>query len=366
MKKIISLTLLLLTVFLLSSCSADEYAEFVCPVSGEDKALVSLNLDKDCVSNSINLKSIVPAKVCYVEETDTVFFSSGDCIYQLTDGKTIPLVKMEGIALNAADGILFFINPTFSVMPESNITYENDESMDAVNDTGPMYSLDLSSMKLKKLADDVSNLSVYKDKIFFRRCKSETEWTEKYGEITTVTTLIYECDFDGGNERQIYKAFAPENGCSVWQQPENHIMTLYNVETDEETFLAEEYGDTVGSECIYKGYAYYLTETFSSNKTTVKKVSVADKTVEAYSPQGAYIVDYALYKGEICMLDLTDGLFITEGDNVMGCLHSYEGQTFSYTSLYTAGDDLFALKGRELYRLTIDEDRVVTEQKMGE
>ena len=129
--------------------------------SQEELNLIRLNAGQSNYSNSVNLKGDVPGKMCYVEETNTLFYSDKDGLFQKTGEKTVKLLDTPVSALNIANGKLYFIIP---------------EGENAIREFGKAYRMELSDGRTECIIDeDITHISIYKDRIFFQKIGDPTE-----------------------------------------------------------------------------------------------------------------------------------------------------------------------------------------------
>lgn len=118
-------------------------------VSAERRAeLALINEGKTAGGNSLNNKnhSASSGLCCYVEETDTLYFSEGGAIWQKNGDELFALAELNAVSLNFAQGKLYFI------------LAENDMS---VFRTGSLCALDPESGVITTLySGDVSSVVV--------------------------------------------------------------------------------------------------------------------------------------------------------------------------------------------------------------
>lgn len=322
-----------------SEISATETSAF----SAEELGLLRLNAQQSNYSNSVNLKGGIPGKMCYIKETETLFYSNGNGLFQQTGGKTVKLLDTPVSALNAADGKLYFIIP---------------DGETSGNAHGKAYRIDLTDGETECIIDeDVTNISVYKDRIFYQKI---TDVKSVEGGGTAYAMSFFGCGLNGEDRAQIFNfAFSFEDDlCVTHDGGSINIMDLSNG-TSEKLF---DEPDGVRSLSIYNGSVYYIRTNYSTLNDVMIRIDIADKTVEEFSAKG-YIEDYGFIGGKLCVYDLVT--FFLEED---GTLRQYDGTKRTYMSLYTCNGKVYGISGEKLYEIVLTNDngiRSVTENEIG-
>ena len=91
--------------------------------------------------------------MCYVSETDTLFYSDNSGLYQKNGSAVIQLSDDNAMSLNLYDGKLYYM------IPKGGTIFE----------CGNVYCLNLSTMEKELIISaDVYSLSVHSDSIFYQ------------------------------------------------------------------------------------------------------------------------------------------------------------------------------------------------------
>lgn len=360
-RKILKITTVLLSAFVLSSCAGFNTPEFAKDtlrfLSAEEKELIALNAEVEYVPNSVNLQGYYPSKVCYIEKTDTLFYSDNENLYQLTEGKTITLFNTEAAALNVADGNLFFIA----------VDDGNGSSL-----YGSVYRFNLKEQKLQKILNEqVLGISVYSGNIFYFVLETE-EASEKI--------VCYRCDYNGKNIEELDGfAFNQENGILpvFFRNGEDKGIYLENTVSGEKSFLTDDVDLYERTLAFCGDYIYALANAdtpVSDNpnmlvtNSRIKKINTADGSVTEI-PFGInlYIADYTVCDDILYAYDnmYNTILKVTPDGTKLG--YSAAGSGYSvYRAIYSCGGEVYAMKtNNKLYRLSfLEEDgkRIVAEE----
>lgn len=311
--------------------------------SVEELDLLRLNAEKSNYSNSVNLKGGFPGKMCCVGETDTLFYSDQNGLFQQTGGKTVRLLETPVSALNIAGGNLYFIIP---------------ESEAAGHDRGKAYRMALNDGETECIIDeDVINISVYKDRIFYQKI---TEFKEAESGGISYAVGFFKCGLNGEERTQINDfAFSSEGDICVTHYGDSISIISLSDGTSEK--LLDE-PDGVKNLSIYNGSVYYIRTNYKTLKDVLISVNLSDKTVGEVSA-GEYIEDYGFIDGKLCVYDLVD--FYLDED---GKLMKYDGAKRTYKSLYTCGGKVYGMSGEKLYEIVPNNDngiRCVSENEIG-
>lgn len=293
---------------------------------------IRLNLGKSVENNSINLKCDIPAKMCYVPETDTVFYSDKNGIFQKNGSKVVHLSDENATSLNLYDGKLYYVIP-------------NGKEK---SDMGKVYCLDLSTMKKKCIINEnVYWFSVHNDKIYYLESK-ENELENGYYELVTTDM---ECDLNGENQKSSPKEeLVYQNGISA-SFYDGVIKTL-DVKSGTEKILYEEPYDA-SQLCIYENSIYYICNNYDIlDLNSAKRIDMSGGEPEKFS-YNTYFLDYGFSDGMLCFYD--GGAFYRIGaDNQVTKITS-EGD---YRAVYTCGNDLYVLKANNtIARISFREEK---------
>lgn len=361
MKNIKNWVLILLFTFLLSGCDkpdpvpqenppsvseeqesneSDESNVFI-DFSQEELDLLRINIGQSNYDNSINLKGRIPGKMCYVPETDTLFYSDSSGLYQKNGESVIKLLDESVISINIADGKLYFILPI---------------GENRYGSYGKLYQMDLSSGVTDcVIEEEIGNASVYKDRIFYLK----HEIIELEEGAYAIKKSYFKCDLSGSNSEEISdKSFFFGDDICVFYT--DHAIQALDLSTNEVTGLAEE-SEAATDLSVYRGCVYY-TRNIAGVVDTAVKIDLTDGSVTELKAKGAYFEDYGFVDGKLCLYDTV--FYLAEGENLVKyeCSQTYRG-------IYTCGDKMYGLKpGGKLCELYFDSGHgygFVTETEIG-
>ena len=285
---------------------------------------IRCNLGKSSENNSVNLKCEIPAKMCYVSETDTLFYSDNSGLYQKNGSAVIQLSDDNAMSLNLYDGKLYYM------IPKGGTIFE----------CGNVYCLNLSTMEKELIISaDVYSLSVHSDSIFYQTAEMKVLDNGSY--MLGLTSM--ECGLNGENAEKCYgKEFVYQNEMSVFFSG-GEIRTLD--ETSGTEMLLYEETQNAGNICIFGNSVYYICNDFDNiHSNSVKKIDLSDGELEIFSLKQSsgdpvYFLDYGFEDGVLCLYDGIS-FYRAEPD---GKFTKYESKN-AYKSVYTCGNDMYALK----------------------
>lgn len=298
----------------LSGCGKTESLSF----SREEFEQIKLNADKSNYSNSVNLKGGNPGKMCYIEETGSLFYSDSSGLYQTNGEDTVRLLDEPAMSLNIANGSLYFI------IPEG----ENNGFF------GKVYRISLADGKKECIIDDdISNISVYKDRIFYMKTE---EITPEEG-THLIKKSYYKCGLDSSGNEQISDFSFSFDGDICVTRADNEIKTI-DLSNNEAVSIADE-PEMVSELSIYNGYIYYIRTNRSGYNTSFVKISLEDNSMSEYKEVGAYFEDYGFIDSKPCVYAAEGGFYLLEGESLVKyeCFNTYSG-------LYSCGSKLYGLK----------------------
>lgn len=344
--------ILLSVLLLLSGCNKSENEEFdnsgnfnIPSFSQDELDLIQMNVEQSNFSNSVNLKGSIPGKICYVAETDTLFYSDSYGLFQKNGDNIITLLDKSVISLNLVDGILYFIIP---------------EGDDGDGLYGKAYRMNLENGKTECIIkDNISNMSVYKDKIFYRK----TEVTEVEDGVISIATSFFKCTLTGEDNEQIRDySFLFENDSSV--SVSEGSIRVKDLQSDTINAVADE-PNMVSRLSIYKNCIYYIRINRASLNTTAIKINLADNSITECYKGGAYFEDYGFLDDKLCLYDIGNAFYIAENEDA----EKYECSE-NYTGIYSCGGKMYGLKPNgNLYELYLEDEngfRSVSETEIGE
>lgn len=347
MKKFfVLLSILFLLSFLLSGCNKEENEKFdnggdfiIQSFSQDEFSLLQMNVGQSNLSNSVNLKSSIPGKICYVDKTDTLFYSDRDGLFQKNGDNIINLLDKSVISLNCVDGALYFIIP------------EGDDELN-----GKAYRMNLENGKTECIIkDNISNMSVYKDEIFYLK----TTVTEIENKVLEFATAFYKCTLNGEDNEQIgdYSFYFENDSCV---SASGGQIRVKNLQTGVVNAVADE-PNMVSELSIYNNCIYYIRSDRSSLNTTAIKINLADNSVTEFDNNNAYFDDYGFLDGKLCLYG-GNAFYIAENSAIYECSEHYD-------SIYSCGGKLYGLKlSGKLYELHLKDEngiRSVSEIEIG-
>lgn len=349
MKKIFVLMSVLL--LLLAGCNNNENTEFgkiydlnMQSFSQDELDLIHINVGQSNFSNSMNLKCSIPGKMCYVRETDTLFYSYDDGLFQENGDNVIRLLDEPAISLNFVDGMLYFIIP------------EGDDNGWIY---GKAYRMDMDSGKTERIIeDDISKLSVYSDGIFYLQST-----VAEYGDgVFGVATSFFKCALNGeGNEQIDDFSFTTENNLCVSKIDD--VVRVKDLQSGTITVVAEE-PNMAFNLSIYNNHIYYIRLNSGGSDTAAVVIDLADNSVTEYYRKGAYFEDYGFLDGKLCLYDIGSAFYLLENEGLV----KYECSD-SYKSIYSCGGKLYGLKpDGKLCELHLEDDngtKSVSETEIG-
>lgn len=346
------LSVLLSILLLLSSCSNSANEEFdssgdhISQSFSEDEIdVIQKNSGLSNFSNSVNLKCSTPGKMCYIEETDTLFYSDSHGLFQKNGDNIITLLDKPVFSINLANGILYFIIP---------------EGDDGEGPYGKAYCMDLKDGSTKCIIDDnISSMSVYKDKIFYRK----TAVTEREDGMILVATGFYKCALSGENTEQIQDFFFLfDNDLSVSASDDS--IKVKDLQNDTVNAVADE-PDMVSNLSIYKNNIYYIRTNRTSLSTSAVKIDLSDNSLTEYSAGSAYFEDYGFIDDKLCLYCIGEGFYVLEN----GDPEKYECKE-NYNSIYSCCGKMYGSKSDgDLYELSLKNDngkKSIAETKLGD
>lgn len=298
--------------------------------SESDLETMAINSDKSNYQNSINNKSEIPGKMCYVEETDTFFYSTNTALYQKTGDTTIKLLDSAAYAINIAEGYLYYIIPGGTSLLAS----------------GKAYRMRLSDGKTECIIDKASNLSVYPDGLFYI---INTEKDLGDGSFSVAATNM-RCDFDGANsEERTDSCFATDNYLSpIFDDGKIKLVNLKDG-TSKEICEEEENASNIS---ISGDKIYYIRTNFDTAMNAVVEVDINTGEAITYSPAvETYFSDYTVCNGK---LYLFDGFFYI-AENAKMKKYNVIGESL-YESLCVCGDKIYGVcSSGAIYELSFDD-----------
>ncbi|MGN1423169.1 MAG: hypothetical protein ACI4XA_07325 [Oscillospiraceae bacterium] len=282
------------------------------------------NFGKSSDNNSVNLKCEIPARVCFVPETDTLFYSDNSGLFLKSGGAVIRLSDDNAMSLNLYDGKLYYM------IPKGGTKFE----------CGNVYCLDLSTMQKELIIGaDVHSLSVHSGRIFYQTAEMKTLDNGSY--MLGLTSM--ECGLNGENAEKCFgKEFVYQNGTSVFFS--GGVVRTLDEASGTEMLLYEE-PKNAGNLCIFGNSVYYICYDFDNiNSNSVKRLDLSGGEPEEFSLKQrggdpVYFLDYGFADGALCLYDGIS-FYIAEPD---GKFTEYENKN-AYRAVYTCGNDVYALK----------------------
>lgn len=285
---------------------------------------IRCNLGKSSANNSVNLKCEIPAKVCYVPETDTLFYSDSSGLFQKNGSAVICLSDDNAMSLNLYDGKLYYM------IPKGGTKFE----------CGNVYCLNLSTMERELIISaDVYSLSVHSGRIFYQTAEMKVLDNGSY--MLGLTSM--ECGLNGENAKKCSgKEFVYQDEMSAFFS--GGAIRMLDETSGTEMLLYEE-PENAGNMCIFGNSVYYICYDFDNiNSNSVKKINLSGGEPEIFSfnPSSGnpvYFLDYGFADGALC---LYDGISFYKAEPDSKFI-KFESKN-AYKSVYTCGNDMYALK----------------------
>lgn len=328
---------LLSVLLLLSGCKknqdADNSLNFnVQSFSQDELDLIHKNVGHSEFSDSVNLKCSNPGKMCYAEETDTLFYSDSRGLFQKNGDKTVTLLDKSVFSLNLANGILYFIIP---------------EGDNGEGPYGKAYRMNLENGVTECIIkDSISSMAVYKDKIFYRK----TEVTEVEDGVFSIATGFFKCTFNGENTEQIKDFFFLfENDLSICAS--EGLIKVKDLQSDTINVVADE-PNMVSKLSIYKNCIYYIRIDRTSLKSTAIKINLTDNSVTEFNASDSDFEDYGFIDDKLCLYGIGNAFYAAENGKTV----KYECSE-NYNSIYSCGGKMYGLKSNgNLYEINLKDD----------
>lgn len=318
--------------------SGSESAE-TASFSREELDLIRLNSEQSNYSNSVNLKSSASGKMCYVEETNTIFFSDRNGLFQQTGEKTSKLLDTPVSALNIADGKLYFI-----ISENEMAGYE----------CGRAYCMDLSNGKTECIIDEeITNMFVYKDRIFYQKISN---YTEREGGVISYSMPMLRCGLNGEERtNSSYFKIAFDNDLFIAYEDDSiNIIDSEDGTPGEALFDDSDYW--LKNISLYNGSLYYIRVDYSTLHEVLIRMNLSDKTVEEFRIMGDYFEDYGFIGGKLFAYNLVD-LYLEED----GKLTKYIGTERTYDGIYSCGGKAYGISGGRIFEIGFYDDRGIKE-----
>lgn len=326
MKNIKKIILILTIMLLLPGCVKSEIATPDQSVfldskekqfSENELESIKINMRKSNYSNSFNLKGSVPGKMCFIPETETLFYSDNNGLFQKNGENIITLFYEPVMSINLAEGNLYFIIPD----GDNHGRY------------GKVYQMDLSSGKIICIIDDnVTNIAVYKDRIFY--LKNEVSQFEDGTYM--ISTSYHKCDLNGENNEQVfdYTFSFQENICV---SANGSAINIIDLASGTNSVIASE-TDMVSELSLFNNCIYYIRTDNKTLNTTGVKINIADNSVTEYREKDVYFENYGFVNGNLCLYE-HGGSFYLENN---GKLEKYNC-TETYSDIYSCGEKIYGL-----------------------
>ncbi len=294
-------------------------------VQQEDNSwLFEKNENASNADNSINLKnSYLAGKVCYISETDTLFWSDNTGLYMSSGDTTVRLTEMDAMSINVLCGRVYFINAA--------------TKNTGGHPCGKAYYIDLETGEEKLFIDEIiSKLAISGGNIIY----SKDEKVMHEGREVTARYFL-RCDADGENHQKTpYKnLISNENFCTGSDTKKG--VRVYSLETDEEILFAEDKGDT----SLISLYENQLLFFGKGDKKfgELKRINLADNSVQKYCFSSDYVKDYAFLGDKICYCDHS-GNFVIADKNGSESYYYPNASGISIDALYSGGEYIYGLR----------------------
>ncbi len=240
---------------------------------------------------SPNLKSPVPSKVCYVSETDTLFYSDSSGLFQKNSGGTTMLSASEAMALTLHNGSLYYI------VPENGGKFP----------MGMAYRLDLETGEECPIIaqNNISNILPLDETIYY------IEQTVKdYGDGSySIGSAHKKCGIDGSNPATDEDSIvAADEKYTVSYNFSEQTVTVFDRASSEALFTA---GDIQNADeiCVHNDKVYYIEydynhpEQNSIGVIDCKDGSVNKLTAKTADGENTFFFDYGFIGDDLFMFD---------------------------------------------------------------
>ncbi len=303
----------------------------------ENAWLFKVNENVSNTDNSINLKNYISrGRVCYIEETDTLFWSDNTGLYMTSGDTTARLTDMSAMCINVLCGRVYFIN--------SRINSEL-----AHDDSGKAYYIDLKTGECRLFIDEsISQLSVSGEALIY--VKQEKVIYE--GREATMNYSL-RCDTDGKNHQKTpYKYLISDENFSAGSDAEKGVR-VYSIKTDEEILFAEDKGNT-DFISLYENQLLFYGKG-DKEFGVIKRIDLkTGEETEYYFPD-SYVWDYAFFGDKFCYCD-GNFFVITDSSGTASYYRQYKNGA-SIKAIYSGGGHIYASRtDGKIVRLGFKED----------
>ncbi len=377
MKKIVLLGVLITTLFT-SGCSAEtqfsesaavafqkyetaeEQSDDNAPSTSEmqeDSEIIKETYYKSALNkgitnsyNSVNNKNqYLPSVCCFIEETDTMFFSDGERLYQKNGDNINILADINAISINLIDGWLYFVKPDKSV---GNVA------------VGNVYKFSLETHELIEVYEGNARHISYNG----NRLIVMTTEAEQINGNYVYSQYYYSCDLNGDNSEKL--SCVAVNAADA----ERAVRHEYVISADEYEYFYTLYTDNTTqkicdiTENISLSHVafcddniYWLSENFSNLSNITRKIARYDITSGEIKELklSEYIVDYTIIDNQLYIY--TGKFYVVDSNlNIIESIDNEDKEqdkkTKIYDAVYGCGEDIFVLDGNNLLKIEFTDD----------
>ncbi len=279
--------------------------------TAEELEQIKLNKDQT-VTESMNIKGRYPARMLYVKDTDTFFYSQYNKFYQWNGDKLIQLLDTAALSLSLYEGKLYYILPV-------------DRDLRSTQERwGILCCLDLSTGEITQVAEERNVIYAFAFEGYIYYALEEKH---PYGDITVAATtyklnlttgekvklidLIHNDPFALSEKYTVFADFTDDETGGVGSGEVE--FTITNRETGE----VKKYTDHGWIEqlSIYGDNLYYIR---GSVLIKLDLTNLSDTVYRAENPYGsepAYIGVYNIHNGKIVVSTGSDVSFWNEEEN---------------------------------------------------
>ncbi len=327
------LSVLLVIIMLLCSCKENTAA------SSDITADISIyksdlnNTVSDDYDSLNNKNQHETSMCCYIEETDTLFFSDGKKLYQ-KNGETINvLAEINATSIIFIDGWLYFVLPDKKVKEET---------------VGNVYKYNpATGEKIIIMECNAKHISRFNDKLIVKTVSAE----EKDG-ICIYTTRYYQCGLNGEN--------AEKTECMAVEAVDGSKSVLYEYDADTKERFHILYTENQKEEIIngtdsvnfynmsfYGNKIYWLAYGYTKDRLKIMCYDTVTKEISGLRVEG-YVYDYTILNDKVYIY--TTDFYIADADLNLIEKCTFDGVRY-YNTVYTFDGNIYAGCRDILYKI---------------
>lgn len=302
--------------------------------------ILSINLNQSCMNSSLNNKSL--GTFCYIEETDTLFFTDSGKLYQKTGDELVYLMDSDAHSLHFVNGWLYYVNL--------------DNYCGHIR-VGDIYKYNpATGENIAIYYGNAERICAAQDKIYFLVDEQVNENTNQ--------CYPYECGLDGEDAKQIENAFevcAVDGDYIIMSEytlkddeSKDYFLTLYN--GTEKSIMYER--DPLKHEwnvSICDNFVFSIREDFNDLSNMTNQFLVYNletkELIESPLSDIGYMTDYTYINGDIYILTYTNIYKLSSSYTVSDTYWS----TTPFDAIYTYGENIYGVFGDKMYLIEFNE-----------